>query len=51
MTVRQRVLEAKLLEKARKNPQLAKQMGIIIEYPVYLDNKIDNKDLQLIHDK
>lgn len=35
MTVRQRVLEARLAERISKNPQLAKQMGIEI--------KIENK--------
>ena len=31
MTVRERILEAKLIEKVNKNPALAKQMGIEIE--------------------
>lgn len=32
MTVRQRVLEARLAEKVDKNPALAKSMGIEIKY-------------------
>lgn len=51
MTVRQRVLEARLLEKARKNPKLAKEMGIKIECPVNLDNKIENEESQLVHEQ
>ena len=49
MTARQRVLEAMLLEKARKNPKLAEEMGIKIEYPTNLDNRIKNDDSKLIH--
>ena len=49
MTIRQRVLEARLLEKARKNPKLAEEMGIRIERPVNLDNRIENEASQLIH--
>ncbi len=31
MTVRQRVLEARLIEKINRNPKLAKQLGIEVE--------------------
>ena len=49
MTVQQRVLEARLIEKVRKNPKLAEEMGIKIEYPTNLDNRIKNDDSKLIH--
>lgn len=48
MTARQRNLEARLLEKARKNPKLAEQMGIRIECSPHLDNRIENKESELI---
>ena len=50
MTVKQRVLEARLLEKARKNTKLANQMGIKIEYPMNLENKIEIGKQLLMHD-
>ena len=49
MTARQRILEAVLLEKARKTPKLAEEMGIKIEYPANLDNRINKADSKLIH--
>ena len=52
MTVQQRILEAQLVEKVKKNPRLAEQMGITIEYPKDLDNRIIKKDENLlVHDK
>ena len=51
MTARQRVLEAMLLEKARKNPKLAEEMGIRIESPANLDNRIKTEDSLLIHEE
>lgn len=41
MNVRQRVLEARLAEKACKNPALAKQMGIEISYHRETESKIE----------
>ncbi len=51
MTVRERVLEAQLIEKVRKNPKLAEQMGITIEYPENNDNKIREDKKLLIQGK
>lgn len=51
MTVQQRILEAQLVEKVKKNPKLAEQMGITIEYPKNIDNKRRNDKKLLIHDK
>ena len=52
MTIRQRILEARLTEKIRKNPQLAIQMGIEIE----VNNKptkqqLENKSTATINDR
>lgn len=52
MTVQQRILEAQLVEKVKKDPKLAEQMGITIEYPKNLENRIiKNDEKLLVHDK
>ena len=40
MTVRQRVLAARIAERVEKNPRVAKEMGISVEYPKNLEKKI-----------
>lgn len=47
MTVRQRVLEARLAEKIEKNPALAKTMGLEIKYFNENDIKAKRKNLEL----
>ncbi len=48
MTVRQRVLAARIAERIEKNPNMAKEMGISVEYPKHLEKKIE-KNKALIH--
>lgn len=49
MTVRQRVLAARIAERIEKNPKIAKEMGISVEYPKNFDSLIENEDPKLIH--
>ena len=48
MTVRQRVLEARLAEKIEKNPDLAKTMGVDIKYCGKNDRKAKQKNAELL---
>lgn len=51
MTVQQRILEARLVEKVKKNPKLAEQLGITIEYHRNIENSIRKDSNSLIHTK